>query len=720
MTLEVLIDISTQALDRVFDYSGEAEVGCRVLVPFGKKSEIGFVVAVKEKSDYKGELKSVLRVLDKPLNDEMLSLMNFMRDKFYLRYIDIIRLFIPPSLRLEADATLKRLFVLKTQNLTELVKFKNAPKQAELAEYLLKNGEISVSKASELFGTSAIGGLCSKGYAVKYEKEVERKPFDFANSVAKDFRLTSAQSDAVGAIEGCSGKFLLHGVTGSGKTVVYQKLIENALGQGKTAIMLVPEISLTPQVLKFMRATFGDLVAILHSGLSQGERFDEWKRLKKGDAKIAIGARSAIFAPLENVGVIIIDEEHDSSYISDSNPRFDTKTVAEYRAAYNRCPLVLGSATPDIETYKKATEGEYKLIKMPDRVSGATLPKIDVVDMSEELRRGNDSIFSKELVDGLKQTLCRGEKAMIYINRRGFSSFVMCRDCGYIPKCTDCDVSLTYHKFENRLKCHYCGKAFIMPDKCPKCNSTKIRHGRTGTQKVKEEVERLVEGAKVIIMDNDTTSKKGSHFEILDKFAKGEANVLVGTQMIAKGHDFPDVTFVGILDADFSLFFDDYRSSERTFQLVTQVAGRAGRADKTGKVVLQTYTPHHYVFRYAQSYDYDGFYQKEVNARQVTKFPPFSVIVRVLCSDFEDETAFKVTKNIYTAIKDIKTKCDDFIYLSAMRSPVNKVQNKFRYQVLMRLKCENSDNIIKEVFAITDKFKAKTNCFVEINPQSLN
>ena len=549
---------------------------------------------------------------------------------------------------------------------------------------------------------------------------MERKPFDFANGISKDVNLTSAQLNAVATITQKEGKYLLHGVTGSGKTVVYQKLIENALKQNKTAIMLVPEISLTPQVLKLMRATFGELVAILHSGLSQGERFDEWKRLKKGEAKIAIGARSAVFAPLENIGVIIIDEEHDSSYISDSNPRFDTITVAEYRAEYNGCPLVLGSATPDIETYKKATEGEYKLIKMPDRVTGASLPEITIVDMSEEIRRGNDSIFSKELIDGLKDTVLKGEKAMIYINRRGFSSFVMCRDCGYIPKCSDCDVSLTYHKFENRLKCHYCGKAYIMPDKCPKCGSTKIRHGRVGTQKVKEETERLIEGAKVIIMDNDTTSKKGSHFDILDKFANGEANVLVGTQMIAKGHDFSDVTLVGILDADFSLFFDDYRSSERTFQLVTQVAGRAGRADKKGKVVLQTYTPRHYVFRYAQNYDYDGFYSKEVNARQVTKFPPFSVIVRVLCSDFEDETAFNVTKNIYRAIKDIKSRCDDFIYLSAMRSPVNKVQNKFRYQVLMRLKCNNSDNIIKEVFAITDKFKAKSNCFVEINPQNLN
>ena len=718
MTLEVLVDISTDDLDRVFDYEGEAEVGSRVLVPFGNKTLIGFVLAVKEKSDFVGRLKSIIKVLDVPLSKEMLNLVAYMKEKFFLRYIDIIRLLIPAGLRLDKSASLKRLFLKSTEVLNDSVQFARAIKQAELAKFLLSEGEIPLTKAVENFGVSAVNGLIQKGYAVKVEKELARIPFKGEIASKKDVDLTEDQKKAYEIITKKEDFYLLHGVTGSGKTEVYQRLIERALKLNKTAILLVPEISLTPQVLKIMRARFGLDVAILHSGLSDGERFDEWSRLKNGEAKIAVGARSAIFAPLSDVGIIIIDEEHDSSYISDANPRFDTKTIAEFRAKYNNCSLVLGSATPDIETYKLADEGKYRLIEMPNRISGSHLPPIEIVGMANEIRNGNNGIFSYALTDALKSTIEKGEKAMIFINRRGFSSFIMCRDCGYIPVCEDCDVSLTYHKDVERLKCHYCGKAYAMPSRCPKCGSLNIKHGRTGTQKVKEEIEKTISGAKVIRMDNDTTTHKGSHFEILDKFAKGEANVLVGTQMIAKGHDFADVTLVGILDADFSLYFDDYRSSERTFQLVTQVAGRAGRADKAGRVILQTFSPNNYVFRFAKNYDYKGFYSKEINTRQVTKFPPFSVIVRVLCSGEDDKIAFDTIKRIYLKIKDLPK--ENFIYLGAMRSPINKIKNKVRYQVLMRLKCDRADEIMKKIYNIVYENKGKTNCFVELNPQSLN
>ncbi len=718
MTLEVLVDVSTDQLDRVFDYEGEAEVGSRVLVPFGNKTLIGFVLNVKEKSDFKGQIKSIVKVLDTPLTPEMTELMRYMREKFFLRYIDIIRLFIPPSLRFDKSASLKRLFLKPTNKLNCDVKFNRAIKQAELANRLLSEGEISLTSANELYGASAINGLIEKGFAEKFDKAVLRTPFKGEISESKNLSLTLDQKNAFDTIASKSGSYLLNGVTGSGKTEVYQRLIEKALSCGKTAIMLVPEISLTPQVLKIMRGRFGSEVAILHSGLSDGERFDEWSRLKNGEAKIAIGARSAIFAPLTNVGIIVIDEEHDSSYISDSNPRFDTRLVAEFRARYNNCSLVLGSATPDIETYKAAEDGRYKLVEMPNRISGSHLPPIEIVSMANEIRNGNTGVFSYSLINALKETLDKGEKAMIFINRRGFSSFIMCRDCGYIPTCDECDVSLTYHKDVERLKCHYCGKAYVMPTRCPKCGSLNIKHGRTGTQKVKEEIEKLIPNAKVIRMDNDTTSKKGSHFEILDKFAKGEANVLVGTQMIAKGHDFADVTLVGILDADFSLYFDDYRSSERTYQLVTQVAGRAGRADKEGKVILQTFAPTNYVFRFAKNYDYKGFYAKEINSRQVTKFPPYSVIVRVLCSSDDDKLAFDTVKNIYLKIKALPK--ENFIYLNAMRSPINKIKNKVRYQILMRLKCESADEMLKAIHKFVDENKGKTNCFVELNPQNLN
>lgn len=718
MTLEVLVDISTDDLDRVFDYEGEASVGSRVLVPFGNKTLIGFVLAVKEKSDFNGRLKPIIKVLDQPISAEMIKLIFYMKDKFFLRYIDVVRLLIPSALRFDKSASLKRLFLKPSDSLSASVSFKRAVKQAALAESLLSLGELSLTKAVEEYGISAVNGLIEKGYAVKFEKELLRIPFKDEVAENKIVKLTDEQKKALDIITESEGLYLLHGVTGSGKTEIYQRLIERALSNNKTAIMLVPEISLTPQVLKIMRARFGSDVAILHSGLSDGERFDEWTRLKNGEAKIAVGARSAVFAPLSNVGIIIIDEEHDSSYISDSNPRFDTRLIAKFRAEYNKCSLVLGSATPDVETYKLADEGKYKLVEMPNRISGSHLPPIEIVSMANEIRNGNNGIFSYALTDALKSTVERNEKAMIFINRRGFSSFIMCRDCGYIPVCEECDVSLTYHKDVEKLKCHYCGRAYAMPSRCPKCGSLNIKHGRTGTQKVKEEIEKLIPDAKVIRMDNDTTARKGSHFEILDKFSKGEANVLVGTQMIAKGHDFSDVTLVGILDADFSLYFDDYRSSERTFQLVTQVAGRAGRADKEGKVILQTFSPNNYVFRFAKNYDYKGFYAKEINTRLVTKFPPFSVIVRVLCTGEDDKLAFETVKNIYLKIKELPK--DNFIYLGAMRSPINKIKNKIRYQVLMRLKCEVADETIKIIHKIVYENKGKTNCFVELNPQSLN
>ncbi|NLZ25695.1 MAG: primosomal protein N', partial [Clostridiales bacterium] len=453
-------------------------------------------------------------------------------------------------------------------------------------------------------------------------------------------------------------------------------------------------------------------------GLSDGERFDEWKRLYRGEAKIAVGARSAIFAPLSDLGLIVIDEEHDSSYISDSNPRYDTKDIAFKRAEMCGASVVLGSATPSIETYRSALTGGLTLIELIDRISSCLTPEVEIIDMTKEIRMGNSGIFSVALKEALEQTIERGEQAMIFINRRGFSSFIMCAECGYTPMCSDCDVSLTYHRDVNRLKCHYCGKNYTVPQKCPKCGGTKLRHGRTGTEKVVLEIEKLFPKAKVIRMDNDTTARKGSVVKILEAFGKGEYNVLVGTQMIAKGHDFPLVTLVGILDADFSLYFDDYRSAERTFQLVTQVAGRAGRADRPGRVLLQTYAPRSYVFYFASKNDYRGFYLKEANTREVTKFPPFSKIVRVLCSSEDEKEAFEATKRIYLEIKNLE-KDGGFIYLNAMKSPVNRIKNKVRYQVLMRLSPERADEIIKKVYDITNNNHGKASCFVELNPQSL-
>ena len=442
--------------------------------------------------------------------------------------------------------------------------------------------------------------------------------------------------------------------------------------------------------------------------------------MRDGNAKIAIGARSAIFAPLKNIGAIIIDEEHDASYKSESNPRYETKTVAQFRAKQCQSVLVLGSATPDMETYQKASCGEFDLITLNNRISQHKLPEMEIIDMTSEFRRGNRSMFSEALKDAIKEKLENKEQIMLFLNRRGFSSFIRCKECGYIAKCEDCDISLTYHKTENELKCHYCGKRYHALTKCPECGSVQIKQGKIGTEKVVEELKLLFPDVKILRMDNDTTSKKDSYFKILSSFAKNEAEILVGTQMIAKGHDFPNVTLVGILEADAALYFSDYRSSERTFQLITQVAGRAGRAEKKGRVILQTYAPKHYVFKFGKNYDYVGFWKKEINTRMITKFPPFTKIVRILVQSKEEQVVVDTTRNIYKAIQQLQVENGQFVYFGAAKSPVTRMNGNIRYQVLMRIEPKQFENIIEKIYNIVANYKTKKgSCFVEINPQSL-
>ncbi len=723
MILEVIVDISLDNVDRCFDYLGEdVPLGSRVAVEFGRKQLIGFVIGKKEYSDV-AHLKWA-RYLDTPISSEQLELLNFMRIAYDLRYIDALRLFVPAKLREEKDPEYSRIYLSADgdRSLEELCAAvgNRAPKQLEALKYIAANGGQFLSVLIAKFGASAINGLRGKGVVEESLMHERSTPLGALSRQEKRVALTPAQADAVRTIEEGSGTFLLHGVTGSGKTEVYETVIEEELKRGKTAIMLVPEISLTPQVLGLFRARFGDNVAILHSGLNASERYDEWKRLRTGEAKIAIGARSAIFAPLENLGVIIIDEEHDSSYRSESNPRYDTKTVAEYRAKLSCAKLVLGSATPDIETYLRATEGKYHLISLPKRISKYALPEMEIVDMTAEFRSGNRGMFSVLLKDALKETLERGEQAMLFLNRRGFASFIRCQECGYVAKCEDCDISLTYHMSEHELKCHYCGRRYHEISKCPNCGSDKIKQGRIGTEKVVEELKALFPEVRVLRMDRDTTRHKDGYFKILGSFAAHEADVLVGTQMIAKGHDFGNVTLVGILEADAALYFSDYRASERTFQLITQVAGRAGRADKKGRVILQTYAPRHYVFRYGKTYDYVGFFKKEVNTRKVTKFPPYTKIVRVLVASKDEQDAVDCTRAIYKSIQALERERGKFVYLGAQRSPVTRMNGMVRYQVLMRLLPEQFGLCISEIYAAADAVKPKGgSVFVEIDPQSL-
>ena len=731
MIAEVIVDISTSEIDKIFDYIAPPElglqVGDRVKVPFGRQHTEGFIVRMKEKADTTHPLKPVSAKLDKftAVLPEMIELMWKMSRENNLRLVDVLRLFIPAMMRGGRVKEITRHFVTLKEGVTfekAISSLKqNAVNQRAVLSVLAGGGEWAAI-LGEQYGFSAIAALAEKGLVTVSEVTKRRKP-QLKAMADKSVELTPEQNAAVNAImRGDKDVNLLFGVTGSGKTEIYLKCIEEVLAENKTAIMLVPEISLTPQMMGRFRARFGDKVAVLHSGLSDGERYDEWLRLLRGDAVIAIGARSAVFAPLKNVGIIIIDEEHDGSYISENNPRYVTSEVAEMRRAYNGAKLVLGSATPSLETFKRAKEGEIGLITLRNRVGATKMPEVRVVDMCAELRSGNNGILSAELLERLESTLKEGNQSMIFLNRRGFASFMICRKCGKVMKCDDCDVSLTWHKEDNLLKCHYCGRPYVVPDKCPACGESDMRLGRVGTERVIEEIKRRFPQARTLRMDKDTTRKKGSYDEILSAFRMGEADILVGTQMIVKGHDFPNVTLVGILDADMSLYYEDYHSAERTFQLVTQMSGRAGRADKAGVVVLQTYSPRHYVFAYARDNDYEGFYKKEINIRDVTNFPPFTKIVRVLTASEDEERALALTKEMLQKIRAYqKQEPDRFVAVAGMKSPVKKIENKYRYQIIMRLTREKEVDTLLEIYEIVNaQDKKNATVFVEINPQNMN
>lgn len=723
MFAQVIVDVAHSQVDRIFEYScpPETKTGCRVKVSFGGRIIEGFVVGVSDTCSFDPKkIKPITAVYDEPpaLVPECFSLMERIAERYRVPKAVALRLFLPSEMRLGKVNNVYDKFIKIKDSSVPLSK--SAKKQAEALNALADGGEYEFTAFAEKYGRAAVNVLVEKGAAEVFKVRRNRTPMLGESGGETRKVLTEAQTAALDYIGNTDKRVvLIHGVTGSGKTEIYLNYIAEVLKQGKTAIFLVPEISLTPQMLSQLRQRFGQKAAIMHSGLSAGERFDEWWRLRNGEAKIAIGARSAVFAPLENLGAIIIDEEHDSSYQSETAPRYSTADIAEMRAEYNDCKLILGSATPSVESYVKAAEGSFGLITLTERINKKPMPEIIIADMRREVRSGNNSAFSRALKEELAATLESGNQAIIFLNRRGYAKTVICQDCGYVAKCENCDVSLTYHSEENCLKCHYCGAKYRMLDSCPECGGRRLRYSGTGTQRVVSDLKRLFPEARILRMDNDTVSGKDGHYKILKQFSEKQADVLVGTQMIAKGHDFPSVTLVGILDADMSLHFSDYRSGERTFQLITQVAGRSGRAGDKGKVVLQTCSPENYILRYAVAYDYAGFFDNEIKLRKETFFPPYALIVRIMVVAEEDKCALEALKGAYFAAESLrKDHPQEFIFLNKMHSPVKKIQGKVRYQVLMRLK---SGGLLPEIYGIAEEFSTPSALvYVEENPVNLS
>lgn len=601
-----------------------------------------------------------------------------------------------------------------------------AKKRQMLKEELLKQEKPApLSQLKERYSSEIIHYFEENGLISVWEEEVSRAQNYFDNVEASQaLTLNPEQAIAVREITSMIGResqtYLLQGVTGSGKTEVYLQVIDQVLQDGKTAIMLVPEISLTPQVTNRFISRFGQQVAILHSGLSDGEKYDEWRKIERGEAQVVVGARSAVFAPLKNLGAIIIDEEHEASYKQDSNPRYHARDVAKLRAEYNRAVLVLGSATPSLESRARASKGLYGLLTLQKRANPlARIPRVDIIDFRDYIGRQETSNFTPPLLEKIQEKLARKEQVVLMLNRRGYSSFVMCRDCGTVDQCPNCDISLTLHMDSRSMNCHYCGFQKGIPHTCPNCQSPSIRYYGTGTQKAYDELQQLIPEARILRMDVDTTRKKGAHEDLLGRFGRQEADILLGTQMIAKGLDFPNVTLVGVLNADTALNLPDFRSSERTFQLLTQVAGRAGRADKEGEVLIQTYNPHHYALSFAKNQDYEGFYRYEMAIRRNLGYPPYYFTVGLTLSHKSEEF---VMKKAFETVAVLRGNLTEYIQiLGPTPKPIARTHNLYHYQIILKYRKEdNVEQVLNQILDWTqEKEQQDLRLIIDNEPQQM-
>lgn len=584
-----------------------------------------------------------------------------------------------------------------------------AKKKLELRDYLLSHPEsASLASLLESYSREQVNFFVKEGAVTVVQKEVQRSAAYFEGiEASQSLELNPEQRQARDAVVSAIGShqppFLLQGITGSGKTEVYLQIIQGALDMGKTAIVLVPEISLTPQMTERFIARFGEQVAILHSGLSNGEKYDEWRKVERGDAQVVVGARSAIFAPLKNLGVIIIDEEHEATYKQDSNPRYHARDVAILRAQYNQAALVLGSATPSLESRARAGKGVYQHLRLTQRANPlARIPEVQVIDFRDYIGQNETSNFTPPLLEAIQDRLAKKEQVVLMLNRRGYSSFVMCRECGTVDTCPNCDISLTLHMDTKTMNCHYCGFSKDIPQVCPNCKSHSIRYYGTGTQKAYDELTELFPQARILRMDVDTTRKKGSHQTLLEQFGKGEADILLGTQMIAKGLDFPNVTLVGVLNADTALNLPDFRSSERTFQLLTQVAGRAGRAEKAGQVLIQSYNPQHYAIRFAKDQDYEGFYAYEMGIRRQLGYPPYYFTIGITLSHKKEEEVVKRAYEVMNILRSGLSETSNI--LGPTPKPIARTHNLYHYQILIKYRLEDElGPTLNQVLALTQE-----------------
>ncbi|MCY6959468.1 primosomal protein N' [Clostridium brassicae] len=725
----VVVNNESFQVDKIFTYKipenllPKIKIGHRVKVPFGKGNRRidGFVLEFYEECSNSVSLKYISDICDDftVIRENDIKLIKEMRRRYLCTYLDCIKVFLPTGIIKGVKNKVKETILLG-KNLEG--KFLKDSYKAIYKIVEENNGVYSKTEISKKFqvSLSSINTLIKHNFLLTNKTIVNR----YNSREYSDYNekiLNLEQQNAVNTIMGSDDKvFFIYGVTGSGKTEIYMNLVKNMIEENKECVMLVPEISLTPQMVERFKGRFGKDIAVFHSRLSDGERYDEWLRVKNKQVKVAIGARSAIFLPFDNLGMIIIDEEHEGSYKSDSNPKYNAKEIAELKSNIEGCKVILGSATPSIETYYRCLNKEIQLIKLTQRADGALMPDISIVDMREELMKNNKSIFSEELYNGINNSLVNKEQIILFLNRRGFSTFVSCRKCGYVFKCENCDISLTYHH-NNYLSCHYCGKSYPVSKICPKCGSKYVKYFGVGTEKIEKEVKKKFPQARVLRMDFDTTRKKNSYEDIYNAFKNEEADILIGTQMVTKGLDFKNVTLVGIIAADISLNLPDFRSGERTFQLITQVAGRAGRGKKEGKVVLQTYTPDSHSIKCASKNDFDSFYEEDIRIRYSMNYPPFTKILLINFSSKNEDLLIKNIQNIGIILKNILKNNDKIEILGPCPCVLSKIKEHYRWQILIKgsFDTELALNIKDVVYKNLKDVYRDVKVSIDINPGNL-